>query len=235
VKYLQTILAAVAFLLVFAFPAWGQETSSSDACQNPQEVVTVGPTTENTKTPFTTTGDVFRVSYDVAFDDPEAFNHADIDIETPSGGLVEFANVSEDETNSYIVTEGAGSYNLVVKIDPPNGATYTVTIEDCGATTQGNGDDNGTAADDQYSDGAADDQYNDGGGSNDGGDVSNGDVSNDDDGGDVSNPKDVIPDTTSKKPLPNTGGVPLLGLAVCALAFVGIGFSVFRSSIRRNQ
>jgi len=184
-------------------------------------VRTVGPTTENTRTPFTTTGDVFRVSYDVAFDDPGAFNSADIDIETRSGGLVEYANVSEDEINSYIVTEGAGSYNLVVKIDPPNGATYTVTIEDCGATTQGNGDDNGTAADDQYN----------------GGDVSNdddSDVSNDDDSGDVSNPKDVIPDTTSKKPLPNTGGVPLLGLAVCALAFVGIGFSVLRSSIRRD-
>ena len=68
---------------------------------------------------------------------------------------------------------------------------------------------------------AADDQYNDGGGGN-------------NDGGDVSNPKDVIPDTTSKKPLPNTGGVPLLGLAVGALALVGVGFSVLRASIRRD-
>jgi hypothetical protein len=67
---------------------------------------------------------------------------------------------------------------------------------------------------------AADDQYNGGGGNN--------------DGGDVSNPKDVIPDTTSKKPLPNTGGVPLLGLSVCALALVGVGFSVLRHSIRRD-
>ena len=72
----------------------------------------------------------------------------------------------------------------------------------------------GSAADDQYNDGgAADDQY---------------------DGGDVDNPKDVIPDTTSKKPLPNTGGVPLLGLAVGALALVGVGFSVLRNAIRRE-
>jgi len=78
----------------------------------------------------------------------------------------------------------------------------------------------GSAADDQYNDGgAADDQYDDGGAN---------------DGGDVSNPKDVIPDTTSKKPLPNTGGVPLLGLAVCTLALAGVGFSVLRTSIRRN-
>jgi len=73
----------------------------------------------------------------VAFYDPEAFNnHADIDIESRFG-LVAFADVSEDEMNSYIVTERAGSYELVVNIDPPNGATYTVTVEDCGGTTAG--------------------------------------------------------------------------------------------------
>jgi hypothetical protein len=101
------------------------------ACQNPREVVVVFPTTENTRTPFTTTGDVFRVNYDVAFNDPgDLVNFAEIDIEDRFG-LVAFANTSEDETNSYIVTEGAGSYDLVVNIDPPNGATYTVTVEDC--------------------------------------------------------------------------------------------------------
>src|SRR5215213_6874864 len=166
VPYLRTMLAALTFLLVFAFPAWGQATTGtstttgtgttgttgtttgtsttgttgitgeSSACQNPQEVLSVGPTTENTRTPFTTTGNVFRVSYDVAFNDPEAFNHADIDIESRFG-LVAFANVNVDETNSFIVTEGAGSYDLVVQIDPPNGATYTVTVEDCRSTITG--------------------------------------------------------------------------------------------------
>jgi hypothetical protein len=89
-------------------------------------------------------------------------------------------------------------------------ADPTTTGTTTGATT---GD--GSAAEDQYNDGgAADDQY--------------------DDGGDVNNPKDVIPDTTSKKPLPNTGGVSLLGLAVGALALVGVSFSVLRTSIRRD-
>jgi hypothetical protein len=104
-------------------------------------VVTVGPTTGNTRTPFRTTGNVFRVSYDVAFNNADAVNHADIDIEDrfieDRFGLVHFVNLSEDETNSFIVTEGAGSYDLVVQIDPPNGATYTVTVEDCGGTTTG--------------------------------------------------------------------------------------------------
>ena len=82
-------------------------------------------------------------------------------------------------------------------------------------TSTGTTTGDGSAADDQYNDGgAADDQYND--------------------GGDVDNPKDVIDDTTSKKPLPNTGGVPLLGLAVGALALVGVGFSVLRNAIRRE-
>src|SRR5215203_5417531 len=151
VPYLRTILAALTFLLVFAFPAWGQSTTGTSttgtttgttdttvtACQNPQEVLTVGPTTENTRTPFTTTGNVFRVSYDVAFNNPQAFsNSAHINIEERLG-LVEYAIVTEDETNSFIVTEGAGSYDLVVEIDPPNGGTYTVTVEDCSGTTTG--------------------------------------------------------------------------------------------------
>jgi hypothetical protein len=69
VLYLRTMLAALTFLLVFALPAWGQQTTGtsttgtsttgtmgitgeSSACQNPQEVLTVGPTTENTSTPL---------------------------------------------------------------------------------------------------------------------------------------------------------------------------------------
>ncbi len=106
------------------------------ACQNPQEVLTVGPTTENTRTPFTTTGSVFRVSYDVAFNDPGGFSSAGIDIEGRFG-LVDFVILNEDANNSFIVTEGAGSYDLVVEIDPPNAATYTVTVEDCSGTTTG--------------------------------------------------------------------------------------------------
>ena len=90
-------------------------------------------------------------------------------------------------------------------------ADPTTTGTTTGATT---GD--GSAADDQYNDGGAND-----GGANDG-------------ATDVDNPNDVIDDTTSKKPLPNTGGVPLLGLAVGALALAGVGFSVLRASIRRD-
>src|SRR5215207_4173836 len=66
---------------------------------------------------------------------------------------------------------------------------------------------------------AVDDQYDDGGAN---------------DGDDVNNPDKVIPDTTSKKPLPDTGGMPLVGLAVGALALAGVGISVLRASICRD-
>jgi hypothetical protein len=70
------------------------------------------------------------------------------------------------------------------------------------------GGDNDTPADDQY----------DGGGGDNGG---------------VEDPNDVVDNTTSNQQRP-TGGVPLLGPAVVALAFEGVGFSVLRTSIRRD-
>jgi hypothetical protein len=54
------------------------------------------------------------------------------------------------------------------------------------------------------------------------------------DQGPVNSSNGVIPDTTSGGPLPNTGGVPLLGFAAGALVLFGVGFSVLRTSIRRD-
>jgi hypothetical protein len=197
---------------MFAFPAWGQETTSipatvpeettaasseeSDACQNFRdfkEVLTVEPTSENTRTPFTITGNAFLVAYDVAFDDPEASNHADIDIEDRFG-LVDSVNLSENEANDFIVTEGAGSYDLVVHIDPPNGGMYTVSILDCGVAADGNGDDTGTGQENE-----------------------------DDIGADQRNAEDTVIDKSiSKKPLPNTGGYAILAPALGLLLISGV-------------
>jgi hypothetical protein len=52
--------------------------------------------------------------------------------------------------------------------------------------------------------------------------------------GDVNSKKGVIPDTISENPVPNTGGMSMLGPVVSGLAFIGVGLLLFRSAVRRN-
>jgi LPXTG-motif cell wall-anchored protein len=52
--------------------------------------------------------------------------------------------------------------------------------------------------------------------------------------GDVNSKDGVIPDTISNNPVPNTGGMPMLGPVVSGLAFIGVGLLLFRSAVRRN-
>src|SRR5829696_5075862 len=52
--------------------------------------------------------------------------------------------------------------------------------------------------------------------------------------GDVNSKDGVIPDTISENPVPNTGGMALLGPVVSGLAFIGVGLVLFRSAVRRN-
>jgi len=74
-------------------------------------------------------------------------------------------------------------------------------------------------------DSPADDQYDGGGGDNGGGN---------DDGGGVDDPDDVVDNTTSNKPLPDTGGLSLVGPALLGLTLVGVGISVLSTSVRRD-
>ena len=52
--------------------------------------------------------------------------------------------------------------------------------------------------------------------------------------GDVSSKEGVILDTISENPVPNTGGMSMLGPAVSGLAFIGVGLLLLRSAVRRN-
>src|SRR5687768_18203387 len=86
-------------LLVFAFPALGQET-----CQNPRVVAALGPTTNDDRTSFQTTGHRFLVSYEVDFvnDDPIAFRDFTVRI-NDRFGLVESDSTDQDAKAGFIV------------------------------------------------------------------------------------------------------------------------------------
>jgi hypothetical protein len=84
---------------------------------------------------------------------------------------------------------------------------YKLTVEDC------TGDENPSGGSGGGSGGpASDDQY-----------------------GNDGEPPDVIDDTISDEPLPNTGGVPLLGLAAFGLMFTFAAFALLRPVIRRDS
>ncbi len=144
-------------------PSQGQYDQGDDGqavCPGAVEVAQVGPESEGTVTPFRTTGRTFVVTYDVAFENGNDFGNVSIDIEDRFG-LVEFENISSNNegSGSYVVTEGAGSYDLVVNVEQSDDATYTVVVEDCRGSDDGPGDPGdpddvvpGTAADEDLPD-----------------------------------------------------------------------------------
>jgi hypothetical protein len=180
-------------VLVVMLPSPGR-AQQNDSCANAREVVSIGPTTTDTERQFEITGETFRVTYDVTILEEDEFPTVIIDIDS-GVGTGPFVQVSETEQDTFISTAGPGNFDGTFTVDPPNTARYSITIEDCGGQN-GSPDTDGNGADD--------DQYDDG----------------TDDPGTVNDPGDVIEDTTPDKPLPKTGGTPLiLGaglLLVCA-------------------
>ena len=131
-------------------PAFAQ-TNENDDCPGADEVASLGPTTNDLREAFEVTGDSFRVSYDVTFEDPDDLNDFTVDIEDEFG-LVESDSVSADDSRTFFVPEGPGNFEVVTDVEPDTGATYTLTVEDCVGNGDGNdnvsGDDNDTNGDD---------------------------------------------------------------------------------------
>ena len=88
-------------------------TQGDSSCANAEEVANVGPTTDNSVTPFETTGRTFRVSYDVTFIEEDAFSSVEIDVEDRFG-LVDFEIVERSERDRFIVVRATKVQLLAV-------------------------------------------------------------------------------------------------------------------------
>jgi hypothetical protein len=192
-------------------------TGDIATCQNPQRVLVVGPRSGDFNDTFTTTGDFFFVNYEVSFDEAATSTASAeiriIDVDTQQ--VVEFVPLSADAADSFIVAQGAGTYRLEVA-DPDDAANYTVTVDDCLGTTTGTTDTNVTQG-------------------TPGTNVTQGTPGTNVTQDVVTKPKDVLGDTIpGDEPLPNTGGLSFLGLAVALLTLLIIGATkVLLSVVRR--
>jgi hypothetical protein len=123
---------------------WRHEEDQLTDCLNPQQVLIVGPRSDDSSTPFTVSVDersgttpatttFFRVNYDVNFSFRTPSTHsAQIVIEEDgSGQLVESVFFTQDKADSFIVSAPSGTYLLRVDIEPEHGATYTVSVDEC--------------------------------------------------------------------------------------------------------
>ena len=107
-------------------------------CENAVTLATLGPTVSDDKRDFQTTTDKFIVTYDVDFksDDPLDYRNFDVDI-TDRFGLVEFDSAVRDTQKTFVVVEAPGRFSVETDVTPNNGATYTVTVEECSGTPPG--------------------------------------------------------------------------------------------------
>ena len=178
---------------------------AQQVCPGAEEVASLGPATNDQRQDFDITGESFRVTYDVEFTNEQAFRDFTVEIEDRFG-LVESDSTSESGTRSFTVPEGAGSYDLLVEVEPNGGAEYTVVIEDCtGTNNNGGGGGNGNAGE-QYTG-----QYEDG-------------------GQQQQQQQTII--NIPQKPLPNTSGPALLIPAGGLL--IGLGLTVWRVTRHRE-
>jgi hypothetical protein len=235
VPYLRTMLAALTFLLVFAFPAWGQQTTgtsttdttgttagtsttgttgttgeqrvvpqqasglpgpgSSEGCANPTEIATFsGSEVRRTET-FNVPSDRLRIRY---FMDPtdEFGGFLSVDVLSAEDQFFFEGFVTE------IVTEPAGGSENILLDEPgayfleiePFDVSYQIAVDACGGDLgqRPGGSDNGPSG----SVTVADDQHDDA--------------------------DNVIDKTVSKKPLPPTGGIAILGPALGLLLISGV-------------
>jgi len=190
-----------------------REVQEDTACPGAVLIDSVGPTDEDLETarPIPITGDSFRLTYETTNADESGLPFLDVTVLDQAGKEVGGRVIFEEGVQREIVHASPGRFDIRTTADD---LEYTLTIEDCtGGGNQsggsggagGSGGDGGAASDDQYG--------------NNGGPPG----------------EDVIDDTISDEPLPDTGGVPLLGVGFFGLIFISAAFALLRPVMRRDS
>ena len=185
---------------------------ASAECPGAEVLETVGPTEDDLLIgPFPITGESLRLTYETTDADASGLPFFDVTVLDEAGSEVGGQVIFEEGVVREVVRAGPGRFTIEARSED---LKYTLTIEDCTGDDPGPpnpppGGNNGPVPTNP----APDDQYNN----------------------DVDDPNDVVDNTESDEPLPNTGGVPLLGLAAFGLICVFAAFALFRPATRRDS
>jgi hypothetical protein len=183
-----------------------RDVQASTDCPGAEVIGTTGPTDEDVIIgPFVVTGDKFRLTYETTDADESGLPFFDVTVLDEARNEVGGRVIFDEGIEREIVGASPGSFTIEARAED---LKYTITGEDCTGRDSG-GDGRQPVPINPVPVG----QYK----------------------SDVDPPKDdVIDNTVSKKPLPNTGGVPLLGLTVFGFICVSAAFALLRPIIRRN-
>ena len=185
----------------------GREVQANTECPGARVLGSVGPTKKDqvTTRPLPITGKSFRLTYEITDTVQSGVPFLDVTVLDQRGREVDSQVLFEEGVVRKVVREGPGRFDLQAIAED---LTYKLTIEDCAGTGNSSGGPNVPTTP------IPEDQY----------------------GRDVDPPnEDVIDDTISDQPLPNTGGVPLLGTAVFGSIFIFGAFAVLRPVVRRDS
>src|SRR5918994_2338634 len=127
------VLFTVASCSVFCLLATEAKAQNERGCTNLRNLTSMGPQVSDDRQTFETTTDRFRVTYEVDFnnDDPLEFRDFTVDIIGRFGLPEESDSAARDRSKSFIVIADAGRYSVETDVEPNNGATYTVLVEEC--------------------------------------------------------------------------------------------------------
>jgi hypothetical protein len=182
------------------------DVQASTECPGAVMVGTVGPTDDDLIIgPFRITGEKFRLTYETTDADESGLPFFDVTVLDEARDEIGGMVIFEAGIEREIIIAGPGNFTLEARAED---LKYTIIAEDCAG-----GDNPEPPGPPVPTDPVPEEQYE----------------------SDVDPPnEDVIDDTISDKPLPDTGGVPLLGLAVFGLICAFAAFTLLRPAMRRD-